>query len=87
MCFIFYTAITLTGGICSFIELERRGHKIFTMPLGVSQVDDLIKALENITMCVLHIEPGSCEVPLSQSLMSEQYNLSFSSKDVTGGSK
>ena len=73
--------------ISAFVHLERQGYKIFTMPLGVTQVDALIKALENITMCVLHIEPGSCKVPLSQSLMSEQYNLSFSSKDVTGGSK
>ena len=87
MCFISYTGITLSSGMGAFVHLERQGYKTFSMPLGVSQVHDLIKALENITMCVLQIEPGSCKKLLSQSLMSDQYNLSFLSKDVTGGSK
>ena len=76
----YYVQLLLTVLMCfivlsylDFHQPSKTGVQSFPMP----ERYDLIRALRNIDMCILQIEPGTCGVPLDQSLLSGKHNLSF----------
>lgn len=64
MCSISFTGVVkFSDDTCmDFNQLSETGVYVQSFP-GDVHVDDLIRALENIGMCILQTEPGTCGVP------------------------
>lgn len=78
--------LTFTDESAAFINLEKAGYKIFTMPLTSSHLDIVFESLE-IPVEVVQLVDG-LKGPLVDTISASSIcNLAFSSGDVKGGSE
>jgi len=74
--------------MASFLLLERDGHKIITIPVRPSHLDQAIIVISNIELQLIKLLPGKSGKSLSEAFSTKcNYKLNFSSDDVKNGRK